>query len=699
MAGINSSITFQDKASETLRRVMEAANRVTESFRRADEASQASFESANIQDMEEELLNAASAAEELAESANNTADEVRNLDNTGSGISGGLRSAANEADGLRTALAGALTVAASIAAIGLSGGWLSESVDLANQQQTAERQLQNVLRNAGSADAYENILKKASYLQSQTMYGDEAYLAGAAELSRGLTDERAISLMMDTLSNYAAGMSGGQAVDASGMASYAEQLTRALNGSYTMLERNNFKITDEQKEIIEKGNDMQKALVISEVVNQSWGNLAKEMAELPTGKVTQFKNTWGDFREEIGERLQPAIARFVETLENHLPKIENLINKGLNLVISVIDAVSWLIDRAADLYDYIETNWSAIGPIIDLITTAIGIAGTAIAAYTVAVKLATAAHAIFASTAVKGLTSVVGGIGVAQTALTLLYDEITVDGKDGTYSALGVVAGAFTTVGATIWNTMVDAVGGFILLETAVYNILAKVTNKLSSFFGNIAYKAVQTCKDIAGWFDELFGTSTAWFFDPYLAIVKPDKDDENGNRKAMEELSFKEVIGKVEEYKIDTEEAAVGAYNKITDYVQGKSAGVSIDDLKSQMPEAPENPYGDEDYDPKAIFDKDTLQDTLQNIEINTAQVASNTSNNEDITNLLKLLRDISEREAINRFTTAEVKIDLGGVTQNISKGADADNIIDYIAGQLEEQLATVASKSNYGW
>ncbi len=690
MAGINSSITFQDKASETLRRVMEAANRVTESFRRADEASQASFESANIQDMEEELLNAASAAEELADSANNAADEVRDLDNKGSGISGGLRSAANEADNLRTALAGALTVAASIAAIGLSGGWLSESVDLANQQQTAERQLQNVLRNAGSADAYENILKKASYLQSQTMYGDEAYLAGAAELSRGLTDDRAISLMMDTLSNYAAGMSGGQEVDASGMASYAEQLTRALNGSYTMLERNNFRITDEQKAIIEKGNDMQKALVISEVVNQSWGNLAKEMAELPTGKVTQFKNTWGDFREEIGEKLQPAIARFVDTLESHLPKIESLISHGLNLVIEVVDAVSWLIDRAADLYDYIDENWSAIGPIIDIVAAAIGIAGGAMAAYTVAVKLATAAHAIFASTAVQGLTAIVGGIGVAQLALTTLFDKVTTDGKDGTYSALGLIAGAFVTTADTIWNTLVDIVSWIVEAVADIANGFITITNKISNFFGEAANGAVKLVKNIAGAMDDLFGTNTAGFFDPYIEVTNPDGKDpyKKFDLNAIETWFDTRV-------KRNTEQDAVEAYNKVTDYVQGKSSGVSVDDLKSQMPEVPENPYGDSDFNTEDIYNSNLLA----SIDANTAKVASNTSNNEDITNLLKLLRDISEREAINRFTTAEVKIDLGGVTQNISKGADADNIIDYIAGQLEEQLATVASKSNYGW
>ena len=45
-----------------------------------------------------------------------------------------------------------------------------------------------------------------------------------------------------------------------------------------------------------------------------------------------------------------------------------------------------------------------------------------------------------------------------------------------------------------------------------------------------------------------------------------------------------------------------------------------------------------------------------------------------------LKYLRDIAERETINRFTTAEIKVDMGGITNNVSSGMDLDGIIDKI-------------------
>ena len=62
--------------------------------------------------------------------------------------------------------------------------------------------------------AYDAIAQKAADIQSQGMYGDEAMIAGAAELATYFSDTTAILSMMDTLTNYAAGMSNGEALDA-----------------------------------------------------------------------------------------------------------------------------------------------------------------------------------------------------------------------------------------------------------------------------------------------------------------------------------------------------------------------------------------------------------------------------------------------------------------------------------------------------
>ena len=57
--------------------------------------------------------------------------------------------------------------------------------------------------------AYDQITAKASEIQGRGIYGDEAMIAAAAEFSTYFTDTDAIEMMMDTLSNYAMGMTGG----------------------------------------------------------------------------------------------------------------------------------------------------------------------------------------------------------------------------------------------------------------------------------------------------------------------------------------------------------------------------------------------------------------------------------------------------------------------------------------------------------
>ncbi|WP_455715443.1 tape measure protein [Anaerosporobacter sp.] len=77
-----------------------------------------------------------------------------------------------------------------------------------------------------------------------------------------------------------------------------------------------------------------------------------------------------------------------------------------------------------------------------------------------------------------------------------------------------------------------------------------------------------------------------------------------------------------------------------------------------------------------------------------NTAEVAKSVS---DSTEELKYLRDVAEREVINRFTTAEIKVDMGGINNNINSNVDLDGIVTYLEDTLNETLASTAEQYNY--
>ena len=56
-----------------------------------------------------------------------------------------------------------------------------------------------------------------------------------------------------------------------------------------------------------------------------------------------------------------------------------------------------------------------------------------------------------------------------------------------------------------------------------------------------------------------------------------------------------------------------------------------------------------------------------------------------------LKYLKDLAEREVINRFTTAEIRLEMHN-NNTISGTNDIDGIVDYLGQRLEEMMVTAA-------
>ena len=72
----------------------------------------------------------------------------------------------------------------------------------------------------------------------------------------------------------------------------------------------------------------------------------------------------------------------------------------------------------------------------------------------------------------------------------------------------------------------------------------------------------------------------------------------------------------------------------------------------------------------------------TLDDIAGDTQSLAGST---DKTTEELAYLRDIAEQEAINRFTTAEVKIDMTGMTNRIDSNLDIDGFVDALSTAAE--------------
>ncbi len=565
-------------------------------------------------------------------------------------------------------------------------GWIRESLDLTNQQIRAEQQLVNVLRNQGASLSDFNALKaKAAAIQSASMYGDEAMIGGAGELATYIKDTKALESMMGTLSNYAAGMSGGGEVNPQQMVQYATQLGKALDGSFDGLAKKGFALSDAQKEIIKNGTDMQKAVVIDEVISQSWAGLAEQMAQTPEGMRVSMANAIGDIRENVGAQLYPAIMSIMSTIKENMPMIEQTIMSLVPPIASVIDGFGQVALFAVKVAQLIGNNWSMLSPIIIGVAVALGLfnAASYIATTVMAIqktgalvlaaaKMALSGASFSAMVAQWGLnaallacpiTWIIAGI---VAVIAIFYAVIAaINHFAGTsLSATGIIMGAFAVLAAFIVNTVLGAINGAIQILWALFvppiisiiefvkNIFNGGFNGISGMFANMLGQLISRLLDFAKVatkiIDAVFGTKVS----DSLTKMQNDVLQWGKNDKAVTmdraapQIDYRMNYG-------DTWNAANAAGKNLFGAKNGQEAITAA---------TPSNFVN-------TSFDGSPLSRDVKDISGNTKKSADFSEEN------LKYLRDVAERDTINRFTTAEINFDMGGVTNNVSSGIDLIN------------------------
>lgn len=717
MGTIRSQMALNDGMSAVLKKITRSLDTTISAFEEMQKASGKSMDTKLLKSAHTMLAQCNDEIDQMADEYERAQKQQQRLNDS---IDKGTASAG----GLLKKIAG---IAGAYISLNAVKGLVTDSMGLADTQIGVQTQLKTVTRNMGTGDYYDQILQKASDIQGRGMYGDEAMIAGAGELATYFTDGDAILSMMDTLTNYAAGMSGGGEVDSKAMTDYATGLGKIMVGSFDAMAQKGFEFTDVQKKIIEGtatekqvaeelgdeyvnlSNDMQAAAVIGSVIDEGWSGLYDAMSQTPEGQIIQFKNTLGDLKETIGAGLYPAVLSFMSLFQENLPQIQEFADLFVQGIGRIINFLTQAANKALEFASTVQDNWSIIEPIVLGIVAAL----TAYAIISGIVAAVNGAHALsegvkaaaqmMATGATLAETAAQHGLNAALLACPITWIVVGVIALVAAIAAVcswiakttgiaatgfGVITGGINVAIQALWNVKLVAA-----------NVAIGIWNALSACCSNIGTAFHNVIANVQGWFYGLLSTVLTVVSGICAALNKLPfvSFDYSGITAAAEEYAGKsaEAYGSVEEYTNvgDAFKSGMGTFDTFKDgwasdaFAAGSAWGDGVADKVSGL------------FDYEAGTIDDFVTDTgyaMDGIGSDTADIADSTggmAKSLDVSNeQLQYLRDIAERDAINRFTTAEVKIDMTGMNNRIEGSADLDGVISQLTDGFAEALVTAA-------
>lgn len=289
-----------------------------------------------------------------------------------------------------------------------------------------------------------------------------------------------------------------------------------------------------------------------------------------------------------------------------------------------------------EVINWLANNWSIIQPI------ALGVAG-ALAVYLVVTKgveLATKAWSAAQKVlnAVLAMNPVFIVIMAVILLISLIYAVVAAINKvkDTTYSATGIIIGVVYSLFGFLWNIVASFVNFFA-------NVWTDPIGSIARLFADLADNVLGMLELIATGIDKVFGSNLAETVSGWRSGLSSMVEDKFG--AGIEVLP-----------QMDAMES----------FTKGYEVGANL-----------ETKVGD-------MFGAD-----LGGINANTETIA----NSLDVTNEdLKYLRDIAEQDAINRFTTAEIRVEMGGVNNTVNQNTDLDGVMDYMVTGVQEAMERVA-------
>ena len=359
---------------------------------------------------------------------------------------------------------------------------INECTSAYQRQFEQELKLATIMKqrmNATNAEI-QSIKNFATAQQKLGIYGDELILQGAQELASFVSNKQAIETLIPAMNNLIAQQYG---YSASGMdfQHTADMMGKVLSGQTGALSRMGYVFSEEEKQMLKTGDEMQRASVLAKIITDNVGEMNQALAGTTTGQIQSLNMTMGDLREEIGATLMP-------------------FKQFFNMVTS-----KWKIAFYENILSALRFIQDNVGKVI-IVLNGLGTTIIAVGVYFAILKRQAIASAI--ATAVAWMVAhiqiiaIVAGIVAVIGALTALvvFSEKTFPAIGG---FIGGVAGIAKETGAQIQfyfgKAIEGVVNGFLSMKQKIVNAFLTVFDFLMSGVEKVAMAM-----------DKVFGTSFA---------------------------------------------------------------------------------------------------------------------------------------------------------------------------------------------
>ena len=431
-----------------------------------------------------------------------------------------------------------------------------------------------------------------------------------------------------------------------------------------------------------------------------------------------WADVWQSMKNSALVAFRPVLQRINDLANSQA--VQTFVNGAIEAMAVLANIVLNIFDLIGTVGGFIADNWSVISPIIYGVIGALAV----YAAYlgiVKAIEIASAAASMIHSLAMSAKIAVmaaVTGQTMAATAAQMGYNGAlyacpvvwiimllialiaiifavcnAIAKMTGiANSGFGVITGGvnvviqfFKNLGLTVANIALGIGNAIAALASNMMTAFHNAICSVQSWFYNLLSTALSVIEGICAALNKLpfvefdySGISSA--ADDYAAKAS----EAAGNKEDYQSISdaFNEGFTTFDAFQDGWASDAFNAGAAWGDGIADKVSNFSLSDLfgKTEVPDPASYADGFND-----VIANSGIGDGVGSIDDNTGKIKDSLEVSEEE---LKYLRDIAEQEAINRFTTAEINVDMSGMQNTVNSGDDIDGFMTKLTDSVNEAV-----------